>query len=571
MPGLTAELRETLAEDLTGLLAKNGGQSKWELLASLESMGWQDISTTDVNSVLYQPHRAFEHDEGTPPLWWCDASPHDDSTSIDVAELTASILEALGSIPSADSLERDDPASSAVAALRMGLRLYKGPAPRAWQLEAFSAWQAAGRRGVIEAVTGTGKTAVGILAAAEAVAGGWHVLVVVPGRDLLDQWYQKLITELPSVRVGRCGDGASDALGDYGVLVATVQSASRYQMMPPGGHGLLIADEVHRYGTERYSLALEPQFAERLGLTATYERDDRGLELHLAPYFANDEWARVGGEIVARCGYERGLADGILARFRVGMVGVDFTSAERSDYDEWDAQAKTLMGQLINQHGCPCEPFGEYMKAVSELGEGGNDDSRATGRARQYLNAFTKRKALLADCGRKLDAFDALSAVLGSAERAIVFTETKDSANRAAGKLLDLGVSAQSYTSDLRQDERKRLMRTFRSGAVRVLCAPRVLDEGVDVPEADVGVIVASSRSRRQMIQRMGRIIRPNLDGHPASFLILYVRGTTEDPSLGAHEAFLEEMTDVAEEVCTFPSSVSGPQLYEWYAAGKCQ
>ena len=114
-------------------------------------------------------------------------------------------------------------------------------------------------------------------------------------------------------------------------------------------------------------------------------------------------------------------------------------------------------------------------------------------------------------------------------------------------------------------------MRTFRSGAVRVLCAPRVLDEGVDVPEADVGVIVASSRSRRQMIQRMGRIIRPNLDGHPASFLILYVCGTTEDPSLGAHEVFLEEIIDVAEEVCTFPSSVSGTQLYEWYAAGKCQ
>ena len=131
------------------------------------------------------------------------------------------------------------------------------------------------------------------------------------------------------------------------------------------------------------------------------------------------------------------------------------------------------------------------MRAVSELGDGGHSDGVGTGRARQYLNAFGKRRALLADCHRKLEAFDKLAPVLSRAERALVFTETKESAIGAAARLRAFNVSAEPYTSDLERSLRKDTLREFRDGRVRVLCAPRVLDEGVDVPEADVGVIVA--------------------------------------------------------------------------------
>jgi superfamily II DNA or RNA helicase len=90
-----------------------------------------------------------------------------------------------------------------------------------------------------------------------------------------------------------------------------------------------------------------------------------------------------------------------------------------------------------------------------------------------------------------------------------VFTETVPSANRAAATLSALGVSAKAYTGKLAPPVRKAMLEQFRAGTVRVIAAPRVLDEGIDVPEADVGVIVAGSRNRRQMIQRMGRIILP--------------------------------------------------------------
>ncbi|MCA9962042.1 MAG: hypothetical protein KC443_23555, partial [Anaerolineales bacterium] len=329
---------------------------------------------------------------------------------------------------------------------------------------------------------------------------------------------------------------------------------------------LLIADEVHRYGADVYARALEDAFDERLGLTATYEREDYGIERYLTPYFSpRRNFYAVGDEIVADCGYARGLADKILARFRVGLLGVNLTSSEQLEYQEYDEQAKRSRMFLINEHNCPEEPFGEFMRAVTKLSEGNNNETRSTIHARQYLNAFSKRRALLADCQRKLSALELLFPILTLAKRTLVFTETVHSAQRAAETLRQLGMPAFDYTSKLTREKRKERLSDFRSGKIRVLAAPRVLDEGIDVPEADIGVIVAASRSRRQMIQRMGRIIRPKPDDRLATFFVLYVHNTAEDPNYGAHSTFLSEMMDTAEEVTIFPNQVNQIELLMWF------
>jgi RNA polymerase primary sigma factor len=158
-----------------------------------------------------------------------------------------------------------------------------------------------------------------------------------------------------------------------------------------------------------------------------------------------------------------------------------------------------------------------------------------------------------------------LSPVLAKTDRALVFTETVASAERAARTIREGRVPALAYTNQVHRDERKRILTDFRTGAVRALAAPRVLDEGVDVPEADLGIILAASHSRRQMIQRMGRVIRPKADGRPANFVILYVRGTSEDPADGAHEAFLSEIIGVADDVKVFPAKTKERDLLAWY------
>lgn len=431
---------------------------------------------------------------------------------------------------------------------------------REWQRVALDAWAASGRRGVVEAVTGTGKTTLGISAAGDAISRGLAVLVVVPGIDLLDQWYRSIRQALPHARVGRRGGGSSDTFRNSDILVSTVQSAIQRNAPAPVTPALLVADEVHRYGALTFSRLLTEEYVERLGLTATFERSDDGVEQHLLPYFET---------VIEGCDYPRGHEDGILAPVRVMLVAVPFSAVEQQAYSEFDEIAKREGGNLIEKFGCRKEPFGEFMRDVMVLSEGGAD--RSTWSARNYLRAFSKRRAVLAECTGKLDTLREIGAVLAEGGRSIVFSETKDSSRAAAEVLLEEGVLAAPYTSDLSRDDRAELLGLFKSGAMTALVAPRVLDEGVDVPEADVGIILASSKSRRQMIQRMGRIIRPKADGRHASFLVLYARGSSEDPQQGAHGTFLEQLTGIASEIRSVDADEAPAILAGWLGRGQEQ
>ena len=533
--------RSELILNLVEILIGAGGQTKYQLQKNLLETAEIDASTSEINSALYSQRKIFRRDDSTLPHWWLTFD--DEST-----------IETIPSSPTAITTDISP--------------IYQGPKPREWQLEAFDAWCKAGKRGVIEAVTGTGKTTVGVIATADAAENGFGTLVLVPGLDLMRQWLDKLSKDLPNLSIGQFGGGRKDSFGYHHVIVATVQSVSRTPISPATSDGLLIADEVHRYGTEKFARALNENFSHRLGLTATYERQDHGIEQFLHPYFISSQgFDESLEEIVAGCSYARGLADGILAPFKVGLVPVRFTYQEQESYKELDGKARRWRNKLIHNHGCPSEPFGEFIKAVGELSKGNNDDSQGTGLARGYLDVFTKRKKLLAESHHKLQALNTLVPLLGVAHNGIVFTNTKKSAETAAEILQKSGIPAMDYTSDLNQDDRKLRLAKFRSGKIRVLAAPRVLDEGIDVPEADVGIIVAANSSRRQMIQRMGRIIRPKSDGRTATFIILYVEDTSEDPNRGAHGVFIGEMMDTAQEVKYFKANVDPQKLLHWYSA----
>src|SRR3954463_5004195 len=118
-----------------------------------------------------------------------------------------------------------------------------------WQLDALVAWLRCGRRGVIEAVTGSGKTDVAIAAISDALRRGRFVLVLVPTRVLMEQWHGRLLAALPQARIGRLGDSGKARPGSGDVLVATRHSAATHRPVPTGDDpGLLIADECHGLG-----------------------------------------------------------------------------------------------------------------------------------------------------------------------------------------------------------------------------------------------------------------------------------------------------------------------------------
>lgn len=420
------------------------------------------------------------------------------------------------------------------AAIREGTTMTR---LRAWQREALNKWKQLGYRGVVEAVTGSGKTEVGIAAAIDAVHAGKQVLVVVPTRDLMQQWYERLSSTELAGGVGRRGDTHKASFQQCDVVVSTIHSAVADHAEQPTPGALLVADEVHRYGAESFSRVLDDSvFEQRLGLTATLERADDGIDRVLMPFFETT---------ISGCTFERGYADGILAQVNVALVPVPFSPQERVRYDNLDEIARSERTKLIGRFGCREEPFGLLLKDAQSLAREDPPDP-ATRSARLYLKAFSERRDLLASAGAKEKALKRLAAGLGGSGRTLVFAETKSAAVTAAEALLANGIAAAPFTSDLPQRSRQELLQEFRVGNVTALAAPRVLDEGIDVPEADVGVVLAASRSRRQMIQRMGRVLRPKPDGRPAVFVVMYVEGSAEDPELGAHETFLDMLIDIA-------------------------
>jgi len=209
-----SDFNVSLITSLEAILEINSPLNKYQLLALLKENGVHGITTSDINRVLYSNRHVFAHDGQSLPMW-----------RLKNGSLVFNDLQSM------------------FTRIKVNLQLYKGHQPREWQLEAVNNWIAQGRRGVVEAVTGTGKSIVGMLAAADALARGLKVLIIVPGIELQQQWTALIDRNLPSVNAGGFGNGLNDSFYGVDVMVSTIQSASKYQMLPNESQGLLIADK----------------------------------------------------------------------------------------------------------------------------------------------------------------------------------------------------------------------------------------------------------------------------------------------------------------------------------------
>ena len=432
---------------------------------------------------------------------------------------------------------------------------------RDWQVDAFATWVERGCRGVVEAITGAGKTRLAIAAVRAALARGGRAMVLVPTLDLQDQWATELRRWVPTARIGRLGGGGDADLHDHHVVIATPHSAAGVEVdLPHGALGLLVADEAHRYGAPTWGAALRDDFQMRLALTATYERSDDGLVEVLGPYF---------GGVVHVYGYADAARDGVIAPFRVGLVGTALDEHEQRAYDTHDARVKQTRSALLG-HGWPRHPLEMIARAATVVGEAQGTPpgraSREVSDARAFLAALRARRDVAAQSAGKLDVVRLVAPALLD-RRALVFTDTVEQAEQAAAMLTEAGVAAEELHGGLTDKRRRIRMAQFRNGNLSCVVAPRVLDEGVDVPEADVAVVLAAFRSRRQMVQRLGRVLRVKEDGREAALLVAYATGTREDPANGAHEDFLEEVRDVAREVVTLDAD-GGPGAVVGFVVG---
>ena len=405
-----------------------------------------------------------------------------------------------------------------------------------WQFEALISWLRCGRRGIVEAVTGSGKTNVALAAAADANRRGLFVLLVVPSRVLMNQWALRFAQALPGCRIGRLGDNFSDEVDGCDVLVTTRHSAStRHPLPPTKAGGLIIADECHGFGGETLRQSLIHDYQERLGLTATLERSDQAVEKTLLPYF---------GGVCYRYEFGQAIADGVCAQPRVAFAAVPLASEERIEYDDIETslvQARQVLRAIPDM---PQGPFSAFLVAVSHLAE---HDAGPNGKAAvTYLEAFSRRREIVATSRTKYEVLSRFAPLIKRAAGSLLFTQTVKAANHAINRLDPL-LNIEIITGETSRGERERILDDLRSGAIDAVAAPRVLDEGIDVPDANLGIVISASRTRRQMIQRMGRILRRKPLGSGARFVILFASDTLEDPRTDERDGFMEEIQDVAE------------------------
>jgi superfamily II DNA or RNA helicase len=374
------------------------------------------------------------------------------------------------------------------------LREYQQVALDAWLAGEGNAGTGPHERGVLELPTGSGKTVIGI-AALENL--GTPTLVVVPTIDLLDQWRRELEREF-EVDVGQLGGGEQRVAE---VTVSTYDSAYLRADDLGDRFGLAVFDEVHHLGGEGYrDIARLLAAPARLGLTATFERPDG----------AHEAVADLLGPLVHRVGVDD-LAGEHLADYDIKRLEVSLTGEERDVYE----RHQEVFTDYLARSGIRLHSGSDYQELVKRSG---NDP-----RAREALLAKQRAREVMMNAERKVDR---LADLLDRhrEDRVIVFTAHTDLVYRLSERFLIPAITHETPAS-----ERRAILEGFREGTYSRVVTANVLDEGVDVPDANVAVVLSGSGSEREFTQRLGRILRPTEDRGRALLYELVTEETAEE------------------------------------------
>ncbi|MCL4344117.1 MAG: DEAD/DEAH box helicase family protein [Thaumarchaeota archaeon] len=363
---------------------------------------------------------------------------------------------------------------------------------RKYQGEALERWKSAGMRGVIVLPTGGGKTMIALRAIYDLRE---RALILVPTIDLMNQWTRN-VNEVLGIKAGELGGGSHEI---QPVTVSTYDSALSNIMYVGNRFSLLIADECHHLPAPSYSeIALYSVAPHRMGLSATPERDD-GLHRELKNLL---------GPVVYRLS-PGDLAGTYLSEFKLRRITVDLNEDELREYNK----NYGVYSSYLKSRGIIMRSPRSLLRLVML--------STRDPEARRALLARNEAIRISLNARSKVDA---LITILEEyrGKSVIVFTQNNELVYRVSQMLL---VPAITHVTP--KPEREFILKSFREGRYRVIITSKVLDEGIDVPDASVGVIMSGTGSSREFIQRLGRILR-KVSGKQAELIEIVTRNTTE-------------------------------------------
>ncbi|HEX8456594.1 MAG TPA: DEAD/DEAH box helicase family protein [Pyrinomonadaceae bacterium] len=365
--------------------------------------------------------------------------------------------------------------------------------PRPYQQEAIAAWRRAERCGVVILPTGAGKSLVAQMAIEQTERS---TLVVVPTIDLMNQWYDLLLSCFQA-EVGLIGGG----FFEVGALtVTTYASAFRFMERLGNEFGLVIFDECHHLPGDVFRYAAEMSLAPfRLGLTATLERADGAdemLEDLIGPVVYRREARELAGEY--------------LADYTVVRLHVELSATEREAYEAERAVFKSFLQQK-NIRLSSLRGWQHFIAASARSSEG-----------RRAMLAYRESKRIALGTDAKLRVLAELLR-RHRRDRVLIFTAENEMVYRISEQFL---IPAITHETNIK--ERREWLAAFNAGDVLALATSKVLNEGVNIPAASVAIVLSGSGSTREHIQRLGRILRKQ-PGKEATLYEVVTSDTTEE------------------------------------------
>ena len=364
--------------------------------------------------------------------------------------------------------------------------------PRKWQEEALRIWKKE-KKGIIKVVTGGGKTFFASFCIEYLLKENIEdlkIIIFVPSLMLIDQWEVEINHFFKNALTISTCSGVDKPDLDAQVIISSLDSGEKLlEKLKEKKNIFCIVDECHRAGSEKRSQCIKHDWSYTLGLSATPEREhDDAFESILVPYL---------GEVFFNYNYLSALKDGVISKFDLVNVYVPLMDDEELEYNKATKKISKRIAVLGK-----FDMYDPYLKILLI------NRSRILNNA--YLRAPTANKIIN----------------LIDSKKWLIFCEQIMQAEIMAELLNRKDLRVAKYHTKLSKLERYDNLSKFKDGIADVLISCKSLDEGFDVPDAESAIIVSSSASVRQRIQRMGRVLRITANKENALIVTVYSSNT---------------------------------------------
>lgn len=407
---------------------------------------------------------------------------------------------------------------------------------RSYQEQAKENWRVNGR-GIISFVTGGGKTLTALAIVRDWIEKGTPAIIAVPSRVLVHQWESEARKILPNVKlvtatsensstwrklVGPILVTKEDQEGSVIITTYNTLASPKMQMRLRSKKDLLlVGDEVHRFGAPSIrGIADWLSPAAVLGLSATTIRqyDEVGTE-RIFDFF--------GETLDPVYGLSEAITDNNLCPYRYELIPCQLSNEETEEWDNLSLDIRKISARLSTNAAGPAKE--QLEKELFEL----------------LLN----RSKILKKASRKVPlASEILRQDWQTDDRFLVYCEdiTQLEALKAELRRENFKAVIHEYHSMNSEANQRHLTHFAEEGGV--MLAIRCLDEGVDIPSVNKALIISSSTSEREFIQRRGRVLRNHpKKSHSKIYDFFGVRPDTGDPVSKSELARLSEFAENCE------------------------